>query len=302
MPEIVEMAMVGVDPTRVVVGDLEPAGVSAEAVGGLTQVLAQLFANASAFSTPDQEIRVDAVFDDTGYLVTITDDGVGISDGLLDALNRILASPPAPVDGDEAAMGITMIARIAARHGIHVRLEAVPQGGTVARVVVPFTLVTRPARPRPRVVPASPTGSPEVAGPGRRDVFAPEPSLTIDLTRYDREPMTVPPPSIAMSNEDAEAAEQFLEGVFGPLRGRAAVEHQRPKGRPVASVQPPWPSIERETRATTGAALRMRVPGTNFSAVEDEPSVASSEAAIDLKTALARYEEGRRDADRIGRN
>jgi hypothetical protein len=265
-------------------------------------VLAQLFANATAFSTPDQEISVEGVFDDTGYVVTITDDGVGISEGLLSALNRILANPPPSHDDDETTMGITTIARIAGRHGIHVRLEPAIDRGTAARVIIPFTLVTRPTHPRPWVVPTPDEEPPVATAAPVREVFASGPSRTIDLTRYESEPVPAVSAPASMSNEDAEAAENFLEGVFGPLRGRAAVGLHRPKGRPMANVQPQRPDVEREPRAPSASTLRVRVPGTNFSAIEDDPSVASSEAAIDLRSALSRYEEGRRDADRVGRN
>jgi hypothetical protein len=48
----------------------------------------------------------------------------------------------------------------------------------------------------------------------------------------------------------------------------------------------------------TVTELRVRVPGENFALVRDEPSTVAAESAIDIRSALSRYEQGRRSAGR----
>lgn len=268
--QLIGTAVAGVDG-RVEVASLEPVGIADRVAGDIAHIVSELTRNAAAFSGPGQSVTVNGVFLTDGYLVTISDSGIGISGSLLSALNRILDDPGLHSDDAGTPMGITAIARLAARHGVRVRL--IPGApGTTARVTLPLALVSRPA-----------------------PVFAPPPEPLIDLARYEREPVLQQEHVVAMSPEEKETAERFLESVFGSLRGRTAPGRDRPAGRAPTNgesqrVRDPVPLVRH-------AALSMRVPGANFSLPEDdERSVASSEAAIDLRSALSRYEQGRRDA------
>lgn len=304
--ELIDSALSRVEPAQVEIATLEPAGVSNEVVGGLTQVVSELVRNAVAFSGPGQAVTVNGVFDADGYLITISDDGVGISETLLVALNRVLEHPSPAADTPGTTMGITTTARIAARHGIRVRLvPGVP--GTTARIIVPARLMTRVGSPRPiRAV--------EEPGPvpAPTEIFAAEPTM-VDLSRYERDLHPEPGRAMVerasptldspgMSDEQRHLAEEFLERVFAPLRGKGMIGRDRPAPRPSnggngqlrepAEARPP---LDRAPRAGV-TALRVRVPGANFSLVEDDPSVASSEGAIDIRSALSKYELGRRNA------
>jgi anti-sigma regulatory factor (Ser/Thr protein kinase) len=290
--ELIDIALAGIDSSRVDVELLEPAVVGTEVVSALSHVVAELVENATAFSGPDQRVRVNGLFDGDDYLITISDDGVGVSETMLAALNRILERPTPSGGENEVTLGIALVARLAARHQIGVRLvPGVP--GTTARVTVPSQLVT----------PGTP--SREVRRPRSRvetpvdDVFADAPQETIELSRYERDFRPARRRHIvAMTEQGRNAAETFLDSVFAPLRSRAA-GHDRPlprhNDRDRESRDEPRPPAEREPVAQT-ASLQVRVPGANFSMDEDEPSIASSEGAIDLKSALTRYERGRRDA------
>jgi anti-sigma regulatory factor (Ser/Thr protein kinase) len=294
--ELIDIALAGVDSSRVDVELLEPAALATEAVSALSQVVAELVENATAFSAPDQRIRINGLFEDDGYLISISDDGVGISESMLAALNRILERP-SPSSGDnEVTLGITLVARLAARHQIGVRLvPGVP--GTTARVTVPSRLVSpgapvrEPRKPREHV--ESPID----------DVFADAPQESTAPSPYERDFRPAWRHVVSMSEQGRDAAETFLDSVFAPLRSRA-ISRDRPLPRRRdngvrETRDEPRPPTEPEPLART-STLQVRVPGANFSVEEDEPSIVSSEAAVDLKSALTRFELGRKDARESG--
>jgi len=269
--EFMDIALGSVEAGRVEVTSLEPGEVGAEAVAALSQVIAELAENGAAFSTPSQAVHVTGRFINGAYVFSISDDGVGISQTMLEALNRLLARPPSARDG-EVSLGVTVVARLAAKHGFDV--ELVPGSpGTTATVRVP-TGVIRPLQPAPEPARVSSLPTRTFAEP----VFAPNPDLTIELT--DDPPV--------MNVED------FLESIFAPLRAGAS---SKPMGNGRTRTASSSASIDLEPTPSV-AALRTRVPGENFSAVDDEPSVLSSEAAIDLRSALAHFQDGRRNAGR----
>jgi len=305
--DLIEISLAGIDPNRVAIASLEPASVSPEIVSELSSVVAELAENATAFSGPEQVARVNGVFADGDYLISVSDDGVGISEGMLTALNRILDNPaPAPGPG-EMTLGITVVARLAAKHGIGVRLiPGVP--GTTARVTIPRRLVSVPDRHTPEN--DGPSDASRMVSALRENQVAvadepPRPAGDDSASVMDPAPPTFdasPTPHVVSMSETARReAEVFLETVFGPLRGRSPVV-DRPRSRAPASTGrgrdaqvDSRPPVEHEPRAAP-STLRVRVPGTNFSMLDDEPSTLSSEAAIDIRSALSRYELGRRQA------
>lgn len=279
--EFMDIALGAVEGSRVEVMSLESAEVGSEAVAALSQVIAELAENGSSFSAPNQTVRIGGRFIDGTYVFSVEDDGVGISPTMLEALNRLLARPPS-VQAGEVSLGVTVVARLAAKHGFAV--ELVPSSpGTTARVVVPSGVIspakehtTQPVRP-PTPEPAAVSSLPHRPMPDR--VFAPGPDMTIDL------------------NADVPAldVEDFLESIFAPLRSAASGSSSNGRSLTESGDM----SIDLESTASV-ATLRVRVPGENFSVVEDEPSVLSSEAAIDLRSALTHFQDGRRDAGEQG--
>jgi hypothetical protein len=305
--ELIEIALANSAEGRVEVAALEPGEVSIEAVGGLTQLVAELVDNAVAFSDPDDEVRVTGLFQDGDYLISISDRGVGIPEHLLSGLNAVLADPEHSARL-EPSLGIALVARLAARHGIGVRLvPGVP--GTTARVTVPSQYVQR--REEPAAAPPA-EGS---AQHRLRDLEvalkssepAPEPPVgepTVDLTRLERS-IRSRHGVVAGSDESRREAESFLEKVFGPLKRRPGMT-ERPPSRPSnGSTAEPATSdrpADRPSGVGTVTKLRVRVPGENFSLDEDDPSTVAAERAIDIRSALSRYAQGRRSAEEASRN
>jgi hypothetical protein len=89
-----------------------------------------------------------------GLLVSITDAGTGMPEEYLGQLNWQLAHPSAADAAVTRQMGLFAVAHLAARHGISVSLELLPEGGTAAEVYLPASLIVPDAPgpvPGPRV-------------------------------------------------------------------------------------------------------------------------------------------------------
>jgi signal transduction histidine kinase len=135
------------DYTRVDVSVEEDLVVAGRAVGNLTHLLAELLDNATTFSPPSTRVVLGgARTPDGSYLLTITDDGIGMSGAELGAANRTLAAPLQTDLSLSGVLGLHVVARLATRFGIRVWLTARPCGGLVAGVTVPPELLCTPSR------------------------------------------------------------------------------------------------------------------------------------------------------------
>ena len=302
--ELIEIALANSDGQRVEVAALEPANIETEAVSALAQILSELVDNAIAFSEPGDEVRVTGLHEQGDYLISISDRGVGLPEHLIDELNRLLSNQRTS-SGAEPKLGIALVARLANRHDIGVQL--VPGApGTTARVTVPGRLVGEPALDRDESRAESGEARAHRLPPRSDrfdDVFAhgDEIDQTVDLTRFERGRQTGTG-VVAMTEEAKRDAEVFLEKVFAPLMERRGVT-ERPTPTPATAsgngnhAETPAPPASHEApQSGTVTALRVRVPGENFSLVEDDASTMAAERAIDIRTALSKYAEGRSSA------
>lgn len=129
---------------RIQVASAPDVAVQGRAVSDLVHLIAELLDNATFFSQPEQKVNVRmAVTRDRELGIQITDHGVGMLPDEIEVANRRLADPP---DLDVAVtrrMGLYVVARLAKRHGIHVRLRENEDidGGLIARITVPSELV-----------------------------------------------------------------------------------------------------------------------------------------------------------------
>ena len=315
--ELLDIALAGIDDRRVEVATLEQAEISMEAVSGVAQLLAELIENAVAFSDPGDRVRITGLFTRDDYLITVSDHGVGIPEPMIAAINRQLEDPGTAAVG-APRMGIQLVARLAGRHGIGVRLvPAVP--GTTARVTIPSRLVSsgegevsmhsdgvahvdpgpgifNPLRPRPGGPVSGRAAVPAVGSPSPDEP-------TLDLTRYESRLRSLGH-VVAMTDSARADAEEFLAHVFGPLltkpRGSERPTTRADRGGNENGPLRQAPRPDRGERIATTTALRVRVPGENFENISDEPSVAAAEAAIDIRSALTRYQQGRRSAEEEG--
>jgi signal transduction histidine kinase len=184
----------GVMPTDLVI----PA-----AVDDVSHLLAELLDNATEFSAPSTQVMITSQpLLGGGLRIQVADSGVGIPPEELAALNERLRQPG---DIDVAAsktLGLYVVARLAARHGIVVRLVPGEPSGTVAQVDLPAMVVVSPLDTGEGAVPAIPA----------------EPQVTSLL--------------------DGEAREETPQRSIGPVRPGPPSQPLSPSGLPARPLQP----------------------------------------------------------------
>ncbi|GIG65556.1 sensor histidine kinase [Phytomonospora endophytica] len=131
--------------TRVEFGTiLAEREITAAVVNDLVHLIAELFDNATAFSSPDTAVVAEARQVGNEIVVLITDRGIGISPEQIEELNQQLAAPPLVDLAASRMMGLVVVGRLAIRHGVRVTLHPGELGGTVAEVVLPDGVLTDP--------------------------------------------------------------------------------------------------------------------------------------------------------------
>ena len=154
-----ERVVLNVQPGIVVVG---------QAVNDVVHLLAEIVENATTFSPEDTQVYVSGQpLSSGGVLLDITDNGVGVSDQEMSHANWRLDNPPVVDVAVSRRMGLFVVGRLAARHGVRVRLRHAQAGGLTALIWLPETVA-----------------APEVNAPLGRlrkfeaDDFGPAPSLS----------------------------------------------------------------------------------------------------------------------------
>lgn len=169
---------------RIAFGRIVAAGIVAPATADIVRVLAELLDNAANNSPPTTSVRVSAHFTESGsVLVRVEDDGLGMSEEQLFSVNKRLSRAPEFEPDAVAHMGLSVVARLAARHHLRVRLDRRLPNGTTSLVTIPAALIcdlpaedmwsgthTVPANgsaPAPKPAPAPESGAAD------RDAFTP---------------------------------------------------------------------------------------------------------------------------------
>ncbi len=120
--------------------------VRGQAVNDVVHLVAELVENATSFSSAETPVTVSGhLLNSGGVLLDISDQGVGMGSEEMAHANWRLDNPPVVDVAVSRRMGLFVVARLAARHGIRVRLRPASTGGLTALVWLPDETVTHEA-------------------------------------------------------------------------------------------------------------------------------------------------------------
>ena len=275
------------DFARVKTAVLPQIAVRGPVVGDLVHLLAELIDNATAFSPPQSRVEIRGNVVGKGVVIEVEDQGLGLEPDQTEEINAMLADPPdfgIMALSDEPRLGLFVVARLAARHGIQVHLRESAYGGTRAIVLVRTDLLaplaeTEPEQPitppKPELVPNPVEPEPvndEVAPlkrpqrrPARHRTEPPAPPApetapaAVTPPPAVVPPVTVPPPAPAMPpsvptpvpvGSVSEPTSQPTQAQpIAPVRPSAPPARVSRPARPAAQ-QPAWPPQEPRTATT----------------------------------------------------
>ena len=163
LAHLVEAALSEVEDYERVSFEVQPdIAVRGPAVHDAVHLLVELIDNATSFSAADMPVHVTGhILSSGGALIDITDRGIGMTAQDMTFVNQQLDNPPAPDIDVPKWMGLLVVARLAARHGIRVRLNQADLGGLTALVWLPDEILTHysaavdPGYPSGRQAPGS---------------------------------------------------------------------------------------------------------------------------------------------------
>ncbi|MFB6509296.1 nitrate- and nitrite sensing domain-containing protein [Streptomyces virginiae] len=230
------------DYPRVEVRQLGEAAVVGGAVADLTHLLAELIENAAQFSPPHTKVRVSGEPVGTGYVLEVEDRGLGMGPDTLGDANRRIEQSESLDLFDSDRLGLFVVSRLSARHGVKVHLRTSPYGGTTAVVLLPNSMLQSAitAAAGSPAATASPHGSaPDSAAAARPEPAAPAPARASS-------PSSSPGPKVVARAEQPPAMAVVREDPQPPAPAQAPDPAPDPAGEeprpaPVAPLRPRGP-------------------------------------------------------------
>ncbi|MEU6516920.1 nitrate- and nitrite sensing domain-containing protein [Streptomyces sp. NPDC046978] len=256
---------------RVRIAALPPhAHIAGFAADDLSHLVAELLENATSFSPPDVPVEVSGWLLESGeVMLSVQDEGIGMSGERMGRLNERLADfePDDAYDQESGegglGLGLYVVARLAHRHGVRVRLREQKQGGVAAVVVLPKPLLAAtPAAAVPVAGPAT-GGAHHPSLPGadaeaNSNVLSSRTRMTVRDPEGDEDPLIAaaeqavracaesplapesPRDEPALPRHGAEAAEE-------PAREAGSVPEAEPAWKPASSAPEPFAETGPET-------------------------------------------------------
>jgi signal transduction histidine kinase len=226
----------GVMPTDLVI----PA-----AVDDVAHLLAELLDNATEFSAPSTQVTITSQpLLGGGLRIQVADAGVGIPPEELLELNERLRQPS---DIDVAAsktLGLYVVARLAARHRILVRLVPGEPSGTVAQVDLPVQVVVSPLDTAEGVAPAVPE-QPQAASLLDGEAIREAPPPTVGPLQPPGQPSQPAPTPLPIARPLQPVNGQVgANGAPARAEMRPAEAPARPEKRSLRAPQPKLPESD----------------------------------------------------------
>jgi anti-sigma regulatory factor (Ser/Thr protein kinase) len=127
---------------RVVLRRVDEALVIGTAVGSISHLLSELIENGLTFSPPDTEVEIQGRRLVDGYLIAVTDQGVGMGPEDLRQANAKLRGEEDFIAAPARFLGHFVVGQLCRETGTRVELLPSPVAGITARVTLPRSLLT----------------------------------------------------------------------------------------------------------------------------------------------------------------
>ena len=252
--EVLQAAVSEVEQYRRIVVSPPPDLAVVGRVGNdLQHLLAELLDNATNFSPPDSRVVMSTSRTDDGtFVVEIVDDGVGLPAAELAQINEQLGLPSDATVEASRRMGLFVVGRLAARHGIEVTLSS---GSTAPR---PEGVARSTAKPNqgltalvrvPRLLIHDGFGPARRSGAQRSPATAPRRDTESTAGQANGAQRTAPPPQPQSSRASAPPAPAAPPQPAPP---RAT----QPESRPPSAPRPPAPQPTRPQPPSPPPAAR----------------------------------------------
>ncbi|MEO3784818.1 nitrate- and nitrite sensing domain-containing protein [Actinocorallia sp. B10E7] len=255
-------------------------------VGDLVHLLAELVENALTFSPDTAKVEVTGqLMSDRSAVLQVIDHGVGMTGEELHEANHRLCFPGEAGISVARRMGLFVVGRLAARHGIRVELRPVEFGGVGVMIVLPPEALVESTGLEP--VASGPDGSAPASGPVGPSAPQPAPSA----------------PSAPSAAEGTGALQVLTVAERSPIFAAVESEWFHRGAASSAGGPPADPGWERAAQVSqvpavggvTGKGLPKRVPGANKvhgGATPPTPAAGPVRSADDVASRLDSLQRG----------
>ncbi|MFJ8862442.1 ATP-binding protein [Streptomyces sp. NPDC102451] len=269
----------------------------ARAAEPLAIALAELLANATAYSHPDTEVPVTVQqTPGRGALILVDDAGIGMDEDALERARALLSGPSEVLLtelGDPPQTGFAVVGRLIARYGFSCHIESSPYGGMRAMLRIPAHLLTVIDDDRtlsvlaPKPVRARPAGA-AAEGP---EVLATEPAAPGPVPAEPAESAEPPEPVASVPAESvvsapAEPAEEAAPPAGLPTRRRRSRRTASPEASAARqqAAEEPAPRTPEQAGAAWAALQEGTLSGRKAPATPPAPPASPSDDQGDDET------------------
>ncbi|MEU6615397.1 sensor histidine kinase [Streptomyces parvus] len=273
---------------RVTIQSLPPhAQIAGFAADDLSHLLAELLENATSFSPPDSHVELSGWLLENGeVMLSVSDEGIGMSSVRMDELNARLADPASfevgEQNADGAGLGLQVTSLLAARHGVRVQLREQKGSGVTAVVVLPQALLpkTLPAATPPAV--QLPGDAPTLNLPGS----VAEANSNALPSRSPQPATAATPATPAVDAEPAPESEAVATPAAEPVAEPGPVDADADADPMIAAAE----RTIRENAAAENAEASETAPAGNADESPEPTAVPPQEQAPDVQQPVAEAE------------
>lgn len=292
LAQVVEAALSEVEGYERVSAEVQPGiAVRGPAVHDLLHLLVELVDNAASFSAADMPVQIKGQALTTGgVLIDITDLGIGMAAGEMADANQLLDNFSAGDVEGLKWMGLPVVARLAARHGIRVRLNQAEFGGLTALVWLPDEILTHfssfndpgytaagsraaaspPAEQRPAQQAPASRPDPAWSAPGTQTMVQTPPPAAVRLAGSSPADAASEDAGVVVPQADSGVRARGLP-IFEQVESRWSRTDQEPRGSHAAPAGGPQNRSGLPSRDRTAGYQRGSGQGWGASAEESAP-------------------------------